>query len=141
MFLKGGLSKSKVNLKELKKLDHNLVAIWDAFKNQFKGGTLDEFDELVSTLNAFAELRYPDSVIIKGMACLISIKRPLSTASATGVGAHVPQYIICLEDIDRLTATIFSVASVNPKFFIGHPNDAAKQWLEEDNAESTLTSV
>lgn len=139
MLLKGGLSKEQ-GLPELKKLGHDLLKVWDAFKCQFGGSALDEFDNVISTLNAFEELRYPDTVVNTGMACSISIKSPSSTASPIGVAAQVPQYNICLEDIDRLTATIFRVASMNPKYFIGYANDATKQWLDEENKERTLTT-
>src|SRR5947209_1571333 len=59
-FLKGGLAKT-VSLDDMKKkLGHKLPKIWDAFKMQANDPTLARFDEVVSTLNEFEEIRYPD---------------------------------------------------------------------------------
>ena len=140
MYLKGGLSKTKTP-GELKKLSHNLPSIWTKFKVQFKNPALAQFDGVVTALHTFEELRYPDSVVAKGMSCTIGIKRPSPTVGASGTGGSLPQYDLCLEEIDKLVATIFTVASVDPKFFMGGLHQAAKQWLKEENAESGLTSA
>ena len=140
MYLKGGLSKTK-SLAELKKLRHDLPAVWSEFKAQFKQPALAQFDTLVCALHAFEELRYPDSVLAKGMCCTVSIKRPSSGATGSGAGGAPPQYDLCIEEIDRLVANIFGVASVNPAFFTAGLNNSAKQYLNEGNTESELTSA
>lgn len=141
MYLKGGLSKTK-NTAELRKLSHDLPDVWSEFKAQFRGlSSMDEFDSVDSALHAFEELRYPDSVLKKGMSCTISIKHPSSPAASIGAGASAPQYDLCFEDVDKLVATIFTVVHVNPPFFTGRLNKVARQWLKEENAESGLTSA
>jgi hypothetical protein len=140
MYLKGGLSKTKT-LAELKRLSHNLPGVWGEFKAQFKDPALNQFDGVVSALHAFEELRYPDSVLAKGMSCSICIKRPSSSVGAIATAGAPPHYDLCLEDVDKLVATIFLVVSVNSKFFTGRLNQAAKRWLNEENAESGLISA
>ena len=140
IYLKGGLSKRK-NLAELKKLRHDLPGVWRGFKAQFRDGSLDQFDGGVSTLHAFEELRYPDSVLKKGMSCLVSIERPSSGATTDVATASSPQYDLYLQEVDGLIANIFVVASINPKYFMGSRNKHAKQYLDEENAESGLTSA
>lgn len=141
MYLKGGLSKTK-NLAELKNLSHNLPDVWSEFKAQLKGpSSIDQFDSVVSALHAFEELRYPDSVLKHGMSCTVSIKHSPSSAASSGAGASPPHYDLCLEDVDKLVATIFAVVRVNPPFFTGRLNKVARLWLEEENAESGLTSA
>ena len=139
MFLKGCLSKTK-SLDELKKLRHNLPKIWGMFKIQFKDVALDDFNGIVSSLNSFEELRYPDSVLETGMLCTMGPKRPFTSVVPKVIDVTVPLYALYLEDIDKLVATIFSVASMNPKFFTGMLNGTATQWLNEENAESALTT-
>jgi len=53
MFLKGGLSRTKTPLEELKKFSHNLPKTWNMFKAHFKDPALDRFDGVVSALNSF----------------------------------------------------------------------------------------
>jgi hypothetical protein len=67
MFLKGSLSK-ELTLDELEKLGHNLPRIWTQFKTQANDPSLDQFDENICKLHAYKELRYPDSMLTKGMA-------------------------------------------------------------------------
>ena len=125
----------------MKKRNHDLPGVWVEFKAQFKDPALEQFDSIVSALHAFEELRYPDSVLVNGLLCTISIKRPSVSAGAGAPAVSPPQYDLCLEDIDNLVATIFTVVSVNPKFFTGGLKNVAKQWLNEENAETGLTSA
>ena len=73
------------------------------------------------------------------MSCTISIKHPSSNVRARRTGGSPPHYDLCLEEVDKLVATIFTVVSVNPKFFTVGLKQAAKQWLNEENTESGLT--
>ena len=140
MYLKGTLSKSKT-LAELKKLGHYLPSIWTEFKAQVKDPALDQFDGVVSALHSFEELRYPDSLLAKGMMCTVSIKKLPPATGGGGSGRPEPKYDLCLEEIDELMGKVFAVASVNPKFFTGGFKKAARQYLTEENAVSGLTSA
>jgi hypothetical protein len=140
MYLKGGLSKSK-NLAEVKKLSHDLPRVWREFKVQFRDGALDQFDGVVSALHAFEELRYPDSVLAKGMSCVVNITQPSAGTAAKMAGASPPQYDLCLQEVDKLVANIFRVTSIDPKFFMGDRNKYAKQYLDEENVESGPSST
>jgi len=139
MYLKGGLSETKT-LAELKTLSHDLPGVWSAFKVEFPDPSLAQFDGTITALHMFEELRYPDSVLAKGMACRVSIKRSPATAGAAGATTSFPQYDLCLEDIDALVAAIFKVVSVNPQFFTGGLSGPARQWLKEENGEGGLTT-
>lgn len=133
MYLKGALSKTKT-LAELKNLGHCLPNVWSEFKAQVKDPALDRLDGVVAALHSFEELRYPDSVLAKGMSCTVSITRPSAAGSSGGAAATVPQYGVCLEEIDELVARVYVVASVNPKFFFGGLNKVAKEYLTQENA-------
>lgn len=75
MYLKGGLGKKGLTLAELKKLGHNLPAIWEAFKSKFGLSTSSPHNQVIRDLHDFEELRYPDSVLNRGMMGRISMTR------------------------------------------------------------------
>jgi hypothetical protein len=124
-FLKGVLAKTK-SLKELKKLLHNLPAIWDAFKAQVNDPTLARFDDVISRLHKFEDLRYPDPNE-PGMLCHIELTKARAAEVAAMIASTptsaptstLPQYDLILEEIDELVAVIFAAASLEPKAYFG----------------------
>jgi hypothetical protein len=139
MYLKGGLAKTR-DLAALKRLGHGLPRVWKEFKAQFKKPALDQFDVVITALHAFEEVRYPDSILKKGMTASLSIMDCSFSGRAVKGAFPRPNYEICLEDVDKLVAAIFEAASMNPKAFTGGLKQSARKWLQEENAESTLTS-
>jgi hypothetical protein len=148
-FLKGGLSKTK-SLPELKQLGHNLPRIWEVFKTQVNDPALAQFDGVIATLHEFEEIRYPDPIVAGGMQCTIDITKArrdavkairdaLSPASTPTLS--VPEYELCLEEIDELVAGLFVAASRDPKvyFQMMMHKPEAKQYLVKDNAVSAIT--
>lgn len=141
MFLKGHLSKRRT-LKQLKDLGHDLKGIWAAFKKDISECHLDLFDYIVADLDAFEHVRYPDAQLAEGMICVVSV-----TSSQTGdtlgrlyrfddrskAPVSEPVYQLVLDSIDELVATIFSVSSVNPGFFVGSANSDVSRYLHIHN--------
>jgi hypothetical protein len=132
MYLKGCLSKN-LSLSELKKLGHNLPCAWTKFKTQTTDPALNYFDRIVKRLHDFEELRYPDSILTKGMASTINIRSASLPAGNGGPDRTEPIYELCLEEIDELVTKLFAVASVNPSFFTGPLNPIAKRFLLDQN--------
>jgi hypothetical protein len=145
-FLKGGLAKTK-SLAELAKkpFGHNLPEIWKAFKAQATDPNLDQFDSIISTLHEFEELRYPDSVMVKGMQCVFNITKAGAAMSSTGATATFPlppQYDLVLEEIDELVAAIFAAASLNPKFFFTKAfMPEAREYIVKNNAVRAIVEA
>jgi hypothetical protein len=84
MYLKGALSEKR-SLSDLRKLSHNLPVIWKVFKVEANDSALDRFDATIAGLHDYEELRYPDSVMVRGMESTINIIRSsLSTGAAIG---------------------------------------------------------
>ena len=138
MYLKGALSKTK-SLSDLRKLSHDLLSGWAAFKVHANDRALDRFDATIAGLHDYEELRYPDSVIAKGMESTIEIVRSsIPNGAATG-GTSVPPYRVCVQDIDELVSVIFAAASRNPQAYLRFPNDPAREFLTKDNTVSGLT--
>ena len=56
MFLKGGLA-PVADLNELRRLGHNVPNMWRLFKERLGQRELDRFDSVITSVNAFEELR------------------------------------------------------------------------------------
>jgi hypothetical protein len=135
-FLKGVLAKTK-SLKELKKLLHNLPAIWDAFKAQVNDPTLARFDDVISRLHKFEDLRYPDPNE-PGMLCHIELTKARAAEVAAMIASTptstLPQYDLILEETDELVAVIFAAASLEPKAYFGAAfRPPAWEYIVKDN--------
>jgi hypothetical protein len=134
MFLKGGLAKS-TTLAQLKGLSHNLPNLWGTFKTTFNAPTLSTFDPLVTSLHEFEELRYPDSILAKGMAVTMGVTRP-PAAPGVAPARPEPSYELYLDEVDALVGRVFKVASVNPAAFFGGLPARAREYLREGNAQA-----
>jgi hypothetical protein len=127
MFLKAGLAKKGKSLAELKRLNHRLPDIWNEFKTHFPGHSLNGFDSVISELHKFEEIRYPDSIVSKGMLCGIDPgKKPQVAMPANA--PTVPQHALYLGEIDELMIKLFSVASFSPPAFFGRLMPTAKSF-------------
>ena len=134
MYLKGGLAKT-TDLPQLRKFSHHLSNAWSAFKGQFPDPALTGFDELVSTLDAFEDLRYPDSVLVRGMLVEMGVVRtPLPTLA--GPIRSEPKYELYLDEVDALVGKVFEVVPVNPAFFLASLQPRAREYLAERNAQT-----
>jgi hypothetical protein len=126
--LKARLSQ-KHPLPQLKqKFGHELPRLWDAFKAEFPGAGLENFDSAIADVEHFERLRYPDRVIVEGAAMIVRafITPPESNS--------VPRYQLNLPVMDELVAKIFEVSSRNPLFHSCRMNPYAREALTRDNS-------
>jgi hypothetical protein len=132
MFLKGALSKS-MSLEELKrKLGHRLPKIWTKFKRQASDPSLNRFDKIIKELNKFEDIRYPDEILRRGAGMMFDITKA-GAAQSFIKGTNVPQYKLCLEDIDELVTVIFDIASCNQKVFLRFLKEEARHFVILEN--------
>ena len=89
MYLEGSLASSMTS-KQLEEFRHNLPKVWTAFKVAFPTQDLNSFNNLISSLHAFEEIRYPESILAKGMAVSVGMTRLAGTGSITP--NSVPRY-------------------------------------------------
>jgi len=138
MYLKGGLSKNGRSLTDLKKLNHNLPNIWTKFKETFNDPALNQFDDVISSLHRFEDIRYPDLIVAKGMLTTIDITRQGRVVQPAG---REPRYELCLEEIDELVGQLFTTASANPAAFLSmrFGKAEATHYLKEQNTVGSLT--
>jgi hypothetical protein len=137
MFLKAGLSKKGLSLENLKnKLGHDLPKIWNRFKTTFNDPALGQFDNVISSLHDFEDIRYPDLIVAKGMQAMINIIR--QQTPSFDPSRSEPKYQLCVQDVDELVGQLFTTVSANPAAFLNFHKPEAKKYLAEQNVVSSL---
>jgi hypothetical protein len=138
MLLKAYLSRS-VPLATLKNQEfgHDLERNWLQFKALMATQDLSAFDGLISQLDRFDRIRYPDNILNEGMIGLIDWASSGSTP-VSGEYSDQPQYTLGVKDLDRFVATILRVSSRNPIFLSASLNQVAVNVLLDDNPESII---
>ena len=139
MFLKGALAR-RIDLKGLKKLDHNLTRIWRRTKSEFPTADLSPFDVAIENLNRFEQIRYPDDLIKEGATMHIDIHRNELVLSRENHTRPEPLYNFVLEDVDELVKVIFGYASLNPAFFSGGMKRDALAMINDSNRHQIFPS-
>lgn len=113
MLLKGYLIKFTAS-SELKKIGHNLVDLWDLFKDLSSIEHLSKFDESIQYLDQIELLRYPNAIVDKGYVLHISLGTPSIPIDLPGT-KEVPQYSISVSDLDAIIQEIYRACEVSPK--------------------------
>jgi hypothetical protein len=132
MLLKARLC-HRIELARLK--HHRLKKLWSEFKKDFPERTdLAPFDVVVSRLDKFEEVRYPDRVVLKGAFMGLAWE-------ASDLPTHKPrslrEYVLAVNDLDALVAKIFEVSSRNLAFF-GPFNNYSKDAITRENPQPSL---
>lgn len=131
MILKGYLAHhhSLADLK--KKFGHDLVRCWAGFKALFSKEDLSQHDDIVTTLNEFEDLRYPDSLLRSGAHITVGfVTRPAMGGPATGVVE--PGYQLSVTDLDALMDRLFKLCGINPAGYLSCYGDAV-EVVERNN--------
>ena len=133
MLLKGTLA-GWMSPKDMKKLSHNLNAIWEVFKAVIDEPSLTQFDAVIEELNKFEDIRYPDQLLATGASMMFDITKAGATQSHVS-GVSEPQFKLCLEEIDELIAHIFRISRRNPDVYLKMTmaRADARQYLEREN--------
>ena len=131
MSLKAALA-TQLSMPQIRKLGHNLPNLWDSFVGSFRYQAPPHLRPIVEGLQSFEELRYPESIMKKGAMMQLALFREHVGDSTPGP-ANVPTYLLVLEDVDDLMATLFNVMNLNPKFFTGALSETGRQHLELHN--------
>jgi hypothetical protein len=142
MMLKAEMVK-KMSLRDvMKQFRHGLVDLWNAFKGEFPGEDLSEFDPVIEGLHAFWDIRYPDELFQKGAILGFGWQGPAILSSAGPATRNVPTYQLSVRAIDRLVVRLAVLVSVNVPPFIhmilnsemgrtalSHESDDIRHWL------------
>ena len=128
LYAKGVLSRA-VTEQQLKALGHRLPDIWLQFKAQVKNSELDQFDSVITRLNDFETIRYPEQLVVKGAELIVQPRAFPRTKSIHPKSVPVPRYEIVLEEIDSLIDAVFAAAKVNPEFHLAGLSRDAKEFF------------
>jgi hypothetical protein len=132
MFLKGGLANA-LSSSDLRNLGHSLAQSWERFKVEFNDVDLTRFDEIVTQLDKFERIRYPDRVLTEGMQVRIEVTGPV-VASFLTPPSSVPIYDLVLCQVDELVKAIVATINVDPTFFLGSlVKPEAREFLAKEN--------
>jgi hypothetical protein len=135
MSLKGSLSKRGWDLGRLKALGHRLPKMWETFKANSGDGIWSRYDSVVAALSDFEELRYPNSVLKRGMSVSIDLARPTSSlVGKPSASRPEPQYKLYVQDVDEL---FVSICRGGREFKLFTANEAARHYLKKDNPMAT----
>jgi len=112
IFLKAGLSR-KYPMRDLanrNKFGHCLPKIWKAFKADFASLALRQFDTVITTLQKWDEIRYPDKVLQEGAQMVVVWVEDTSHTAPSSP----PRYEVNGATIDNFVITIFGVLQKLP---------------------------
>lgn len=132
MLLKGTLAKSMTSQKLKDYLGHRLRRTWKEFKKQANDPSLDKFDRVIRELDKFENIRYPDELVNKGATMAFDVVKAGGAKRKLSAGS-LPQYTLCLEDIDELVVEIFRIGNRNRKVFLQFQKSEANQFMTRDN--------
>jgi hypothetical protein len=132
MMLKGVLS-VHYTPDQLRHHLHRLPELWGSFKERHDTGQLSEYDQLITALHAFENIRYPDKIIRNGATMSVGFGGTARANAGGALGAREPAYAVDVCEIDRLIATIFRTTSFNPAFFTGKLTADARGILGKGN--------
>ena len=133
--LKGGLARTK-SAEDLKNnYMHSLDKLWRDFKLCVDSPPPVRLDRIVSGLDQFETIRYPEHVEQHGMFSMIApFRRDQDVKGSSGMGS-VLRYKLYLPEIDELLDAIFVGSDTSPAFFRGElVKNEARDFLARDNA-------
>ena len=137
MFLKGDLCQTESRV-VLKSYGHRLKRLWKAYKRKHQGIDLAGYDKVISQLEKFERIRYPDDITDRGLIGAIAISGSAPIAErVTPISAGLPRYSLIVNNVDDLVRAIFEATSRNPSFFFTGMSTDGKAFLYKDNTSFT----
>ena len=100
-----------------------------------KSEDLSQFKKLIRSLHRFERIRYPDSLVKKGMLGLTAWSAP-----ATLPASNQPRYAVIVHELDKLVATIVRVCNYSRTGLLSHLNrhQSGFDVLYDDNPEKAF---
>lgn len=93
MLIKGALCEH-LDESQRKRLGHDLIPLWGAFKSQVSDPKLDRFDRVIEELDRFEDIRYPAPIVAKGMLCEFSFDPIEPGVSGVYPDPKTPRYML-----------------------------------------------
>jgi hypothetical protein len=133
MLMKSELVKS-ISCEELKnKYGHRLRALWSKYTEK-SAEDLSQFDQIIGELDAFESIRYPDNMLKTGAGITIGWDAT-KTRMMLQDDKAVPQFILSVNEIDRLVALLIKIIGLNREYLMILVNEKGRQFIEYQNTE------
>ena len=121
---------------------HSLPTLWQEFKRRNAALDLSAYDEIITRLQAFETIRYPEQLIEQGALLSVGLYE-VDPPQYMGPGQRpVPGYVLMLPQIDRLAALLFKHTHLNPEAIcttqFGYGREHAATYLWCNNATPLL---
>jgi hypothetical protein len=120
-----------------KNYGHRLGDLWTALKARHADAHLEEFDQLIATLDPWEEIRYPKGGIAMSVSRLELDQITKTAADATSVGIDgVKTYQLSIPTADRCMERLWTVISLNAEWFamlVGDREKMGASIYEKDN--------
>jgi hypothetical protein len=130
MLLEGELART-TGLDDLKaKYGHRLLRAWDAVKKLHAAEDLAGFDQVITDLDHFEKIRYPDDILSNGAQISVGWGNGPTQRPATP-----PLYSLDVNAVDKLVARLARLFRINPPAYLGGLNPEARRALEFLNEE------
>jgi hypothetical protein len=134
MYLKGYLCR-KLDERQRRNLSHNLGKIWKLFKQEVGDSSLTKFDDTISDIDKFEDIRYPEKMVPTGMTAMTDFKRGNYVPDKTS--PQKPHFGFFLDELDELSKLILEKASVNPTAYTDGLRKDARTYLTDSNNAAT----
>lgn len=137
LLLKGQLSKTipLEDLKDYKKFGHNLPKLWAPFKAVFPTENLSEFDAMITELEKFEKIRYPDEILARGAQIGLGWGRGKPVTNLTP-NRPEPEYQMGMGDVDAFFKRLFPLCRMNPKAYFTFLSPQGRSVLTEANTDA-----
>jgi hypothetical protein len=143
MFLKAGLC-AHTNETQRRCLGHDLTRLMEEFKaHHDPEGKLAEFDECLSELQKYEDIRYPEGMLgghgAIGLYLQFGGARMTKEPSILAGPSDLVEYTLIMSEIDVLVKAICGAASIrNLGLLATTYREPGRSYLREQNAEASL---
>lgn len=140
LFLKSYLIKNGHSWQELKskKFGHNLVKLWQVFKEKVNDHVLDQYDLMVKNLNLWEKIRYIDLNEGGNAAAIELVEGGMPEEYLENLKSDEfifqKRFRLYLDNMDELFTVFFSTLKIPPGELMKNPDFAhGKQIYEKNN--------
>ena len=117
---------------------HGLNDLWNEFRNRKQDPSLAQYDDILTKLNQFEKVRYPEKLIDRGALLSIGLVEP-TQPTTTSSTLKVPHYELYLPQIDRLVDRLARATGRNFEAWRQHlDQEHARRFFRLENATPFL---
>jgi hypothetical protein len=98
-----------------KKFGHNLTVLWELFKCTTKKDSLSKYDSLISEIQKWEEIRYPNYPSGRNTVMTTMVGRRQKLDQVKNTKTH-NYYVLFLDEVDELFKNVIDNWPIDPKY-------------------------